>query len=266
MRTGNRTLGPLKKYDSSIDCVAFSPNGRQIASGLGNGNILVWDVVTGNLVTGPFEGHTQSICCVSFSPDGKRIASGSSDTTIRVWDAEMGDVLIGPLPGGAWIVSSIAFSGDGLQIASTSPILRLWDAKSGQLVHGSWEQEQGIDFVVFSPDRKRIITSSFAGVSVWDVGRGALVAGPSKAHAEGTLAWVFTSNAPLNCPISPDGKWIVGTTYDFKVCVWESKTGRLAATFEEHTQFIWCIFFSPDGKWILSSSDNNTLLVHSLDL
>jgi WD40 repeat protein len=65
--------------------VAFSPDGRLLASGSRDKTIKLWEVASGSLVR-TLTGHTDSVFSVAFSPDGRLLASGSDDNTIRLWD------------------------------------------------------------------------------------------------------------------------------------------------------------------------------------
>ena len=108
--------------------MAFSPDGKRIASGSRDTTVRLWDAATGQPVGQPLTGHRTSVSSVAFSPDGKRIASGSTDNTVRLWDAATGQPVGQPLTGHRNIVWSVAFSPDGTRIASggADNTVRLW--------------------------------------------------------------------------------------------------------------------------------------------
>jgi WD40 repeat protein len=265
-QTGKPILRPPKKHDDFVSCVTFSPDGRRIASGSWDRTILVWDSLTGKVVTRPFKGHNHVIGCISFSHDGKWIASGSWDKTIRVWDAQRGILLVGPLKAHADNVSSVAFSVDGtlLVSGSGSKKIRVWDARSGQLIR-KVKGHADTRFVAFSLDGERIVSAHSQGnVCVWNTDTGGLISGPSKRHAEGTLAAVFASNSTLLCAVSPDGNLMAAKDGDVSK-VWDLKTGRCVATFSDSTKDVWSFAFSPDNKRILTTSDD-TICVRTINM
>ncbi|KAG6327555.1 hypothetical protein ID866_11532 [Astraeus odoratus] len=108
----------INGHRSIVSSVAFSPDGKRIASGSWDNTICLWDAETGFQLGSALKGHTLNVTSVAFSPDGKRIASGSKDKTICLWDAETGLQLGSPLQGHTSYVSSVAFSPDGKKIAS----------------------------------------------------------------------------------------------------------------------------------------------------
>ncbi len=115
--------------------VAFSPDGKWLASGDNNGMVKIWDLASGReLLT--CMGHTSPVTCVAFSPDGKQLASGSLDPKkgakpdeLRIWDATTGQEMLTLKDTDS--VTSLAFSPDGLRLASADSDgkVRIWDAR-----------------------------------------------------------------------------------------------------------------------------------------
>ena len=81
---------PLQGHTSSVNSVAFSPDGRHIVSGSNDHIVRVWDAQTGGQVGNPLQVHTEEVSSVAFSPDGRHIVSGSDDQTIQICHAQMG--------------------------------------------------------------------------------------------------------------------------------------------------------------------------------
>ena len=73
--------------------VAFSPDGRRLASAGSDQTVKVWDAATGQ-ETLVLKGHTKHVTSVAFSPDGRRLASASGDRTVKVWDAATGQEIL----------------------------------------------------------------------------------------------------------------------------------------------------------------------------
>lgn len=113
----------------AIPSIAFSPDGRYLASGGFDKAIRVWEVATGREVK-KLEGHQQVVASLAFNPDGRYLASGSRDKTIRVWEVSTWRELH-RLAGNNAEVRSVAFSHDGRYLASASvdKAVKLWRRK-----------------------------------------------------------------------------------------------------------------------------------------
>ncbi|KAJ5894292.1 G-protein beta WD- 40 repeats containing protein [Penicillium taxi] len=239
----------LEGHSIWVTTVAFSPDGKQIASGSDDTTIKLWDSTTGDLQK-TLEGHSYRVTTVAFSPDGKQIASGSVDSTIKLWDSTTGD-LQKTLEGHSHWVTTVAFSPDGKQIASGSAdtTIKLWDSTTGDLQKTLEGHSHWVTTVAFSPDGKQIASGSYdTTIKLWDSTIGDL-----QKTLEGH------SNCVTTVAFSPDGKQIASGSYDTTIKLWDSTTGDLQKTLEGHSYRVTTVAFSPDGKQIASGSADNTI-------
>jgi WD40 repeat protein len=201
-----------------VRSIAFSPDGRYIASGSMDMTIRVWDAETGDVVSRPFERHTAGVTSVAFSPDGKQIASGSRDRTIQIWDAETGDIVSGPLEGHTDAVTSVVYSPDGKHIASGSydSTIRIWDAAISKVAIILHSNGFGVRSVTFSSDGSRIASSQDATIQIWNAETGNIVLGPFEAHTDAVSSVAF----------SPDGQYIASGSHDTTIKIWDAETGN----------------------------------------
>jgi WD40 repeat protein/serine/threonine protein kinase len=250
--------GPLtlKGHTFGVNSVAFSPDGKRLASASADRTVKVWDVRTGK-VTLTFKGHTGEVYSVAFSPDGKRLASASAvsalgmDGTVKVWDAKTGEeqLTLRIRPGfvtgfGSGNVTSnnnVAFSPDGkrLAFANGDETVQVWDAETGRHVFNL----KGAG-VAFSPDGKHIVSTVLkeGTVKVWDAQTGKVTL-TLKGHLGTSVAF------------SPDGTRIASDSRPGTAGVWDAATGKELLTLEGHTGPITSVVFSPDGKRLASAGD-----------
>jgi WD40 repeat protein len=174
-QTGNCLIGPLEGHSDSVRALAFSIDGTKIASGSDDKTVRVWDANSGQLVQGPFR-HNNWVDFVAFSPDGTKIISGIRNEGVCVWDTTSGALLAGPsyqhtegtltavvLPMNGYYCR-IAVSLNGKWIASRSKkngnLVHVWDSRTGQLARNIDAHTEYVCSVTFSPDSKRIVTTS----------------------------------------------------------------------------------------------------------
>ena len=116
---------------ATVYSVAFSPDGRTLATGGSNSPVRLWDVDTQKQLGKPLLGHFGPVYSVAFSPDGHTLATGGYDSTVRLWDVRTQTQLGQPLHHRN-IVNTLAFSPDGrtLVTGDSTKTVRLWDVRT----------------------------------------------------------------------------------------------------------------------------------------
>jgi WD40 repeat protein len=233
-----------------VHSVAFSPDGRRLASGCGR-QIILWDTVSGQLLR-IFNIHTDYVESVAFSPDGRCLASASRDKSIKVWDVASGRELR-TYKGHNGAVRSVAFSPDGRRLASASSdkTVKVWDAASGQELRTLKGHTGDVYGVAFSPDGGRLASAGWdKTVKVWDAASGQELY-TLKGHTGELFSVAF----------SPDGRHLASASADWTVKIWEAVSGRELRTLKGHANSVDSVAFSPDGRRLASASWDNTIKV-----
>src|SRR2546421_282395 len=205
------TLHTYHGHSDRIDALAWSPDGKLIASASDDATVQVWNATTGRTIF-TYRGHRLGVKTVAWSPDGKRIASGSEDKTVQVWDAATGGNIVAYYTHGDK-VNSLTWSPGGTHIASASDdaTVQVWDASTGRKVFTYSGHTASVTGVAWSPDGICIASSSLdETVQVWHS-----ITGHSIFTYSGHSDWVST------VAWSPDGQHIASGSWDKTVHVWQ---------------------------------------------
>jgi WD40 repeat protein len=263
----------LKGHTKRVWSVAFSPDGKLIASAAGNwdkplepGEVLVWDATTGQQLRS-LKGHSGLAFAVAFSHDSRTLASAAWDGTVRLWDPATGREK-GVLKGHSGPVRFVAFAPDDRTVATGGfdGTARLWNARTAkELAVLTGRNSCEVNCVAFSPDGKTLATAENPVIQVpggwcvspedwqkcapglarlWD-----LDTRRARAVLRGHRGMV------LAVGFSPDGRMVVtggGKWSQFgETKLYDAQGGKELLTLHGHREWVECVLFAPDGRTLI---------------
>lgn len=143
-------------------CLSFSPDGKMLATGTGDKQLILWDVKTGTSLR-TLLGHDGAVDSVCISPDARVVASASRDKSVKVWDVRTGD-LLRTLAGHGECVNAVVISpgSDVIASGSNDKLIRLWNARTGQMSEtlSGHQQSWGVFALAYSPDGRLLASAA----------------------------------------------------------------------------------------------------------
>lgn len=238
----------LAGHENAVFGLAWSPDGKYIASGGKDKTVRLWDSRTGTSVR-VLTNQEDIVQCVAFSPDSKLLAAVAGKS-VTVWEPA----------GGAErqklrdidTLRSVAFSPDGRLLATGSQTgnLRILDVLSGK-EHRTIATGSDLNGAWFSPDSRTVATAHANGtILLWDVAEGTQVAamtGPQRS-----VQWI---------DFSPDGRRIAAGTTDMMLKIWDVESATEVYAIRAHNAPVTCVKFSPDGNDIATCGQDSLIKI-----
>ena len=247
------------RFSGGVNSVAFSPDGRMLASGSDDKTVRLWDPATGEHLRA-LTGHTEGVNSVAFSPDGRMLATGGYDP-VRLWDPATGEHLRA-LTGHTEGVNSVAFSPDGRLLATggRDKTVWLWDPATGEHLRALTGHTEGVNSVAFSPDGRLLATGGRdKTVRLWDPATG--------EHLRTLAYWDMIPGAVFDVVFSPDGRLLASGGFK-TVRLWNPATGEQRRTLTGRGGFVsrnvYSVAFSPDGRLLASGNEDKTVRLWDL--
>ncbi|MFI9585365.1 AAA family ATPase [Streptomyces sp. NPDC052236] len=243
----------LDGHTDTVRHIAWSPDGRRLATASRDGTARVFDARSGrSVLILPSDGTM--VESVAWSPDSCRLATTGRDRVVRIWNAASG-VPVRLLTGATDIGRQVAWSPDGRLVAATSRDrgVRVWEAETGDLVAELRGHRDDVWGVAWSPDGTPLASASHDQTAiVWDMATRAAVT-TLTGHSDFVegIAW------------SPDGRGIATGSGDHTVRIWDAQSGDLRLLLRGHSDYIWNVAWSPDGRMLASASSDRTVRIVS---
>ncbi len=242
----------LRGHSAEIFRIAWSPDGRVLASGSADNTIHLWDGQMGQALR-TLEGHTAPVLGVAWSPDGVVLASGSDDKTIRLWDRQTGQTLR-TLEGHSEQVKCVAWSPDGRVLASGSDdnTIRLWDVRTGQALGTLEGHTESVPYVAWSPNGRVLASGSFDDtIRLWD-GQTGQALRTLEGHTQLVQSLSF----------SWDGRLLASKSSDNTVRIWRTDRWEEVAKLKEPASETWPpgLAFHPSAPVLATLGEKDTVI------
>ncbi|KAF4772164.1 hypothetical protein HAV15_004922 [Penicillium sp. str.  len=232
----------LEGHDLDVQCIAWSQDGRRLASASKDKTARIWDPTTGQCIS-VLRGHEDELCSIAWIQHDERLASASNDKTIRIWNPVTGQC-ISTLRGHDNHIRTIAWSPDFMQLASGSfdKTARVWDPNTGQCLTILEGHKNDVSSVAWLPPSRRLASVSGNTIRIWDT-----------VSCQCIFDLQDHISAVLSVSWSRDASRLASASNDETVRVWDPSNGACLSILSGHSGTVRPTVWSPDGSRLASA-------------
>jgi WD40 repeat protein/serine/threonine protein kinase len=246
-------------HQARVGAVAWSPDGKRIASASDDQSVLICDALKGKTLLS-YRGHSNAVLALAWSPNGRYIASGSADKTVQIWDTTTGKT-ISTFTGHKGQVNAVSWSHQNSFIASGSDdsTVQVWNAMTQEVFLMYTGHKAGVLATAWSPDDAVIASGSWDNTvqAFSTIDTISFLLGETIFKYEGHGAEVYSV-----C-WSPDGTKLASASGDKLVTVQNGQNGNTIFHYAGHSDIVYAVAWSPNGKYVVSGGADNTAQVWS---
>ncbi len=261
-----RVVQQLDGHTDQINDLAFSPDGRLLASSSVDQTAIVWDVAEGEMLWDPFTGHDGIVWSVAFHPNSQQLSTGGGDGLILTWNLNSGQQSRRPLAGEKGWVTSLVYlpEGDKLIAGNRFNDILVWDMDRQTLDvdYGSLSGHTDIVWdLALSPTAVLLASASQDGrLYLWNLERNLRVGPQATAPLQTHTDWV------QDVAFTPDGQTLISGGKDTAVVFWDiTHTPPLSRTFFTANP-INTLSVSRDGNLLATGHDNGNIILWDINL
>jgi WD40 repeat protein len=242
----------LREHAAPVKDIAFSPDGKLLASCSADTMILLYRLEAGNAqVATAIQGGRDAVGAIAFSPDGATLASGGADSTIRLWQVATGE-LTAVLDGHRDEVTALRFAGKGncLFSAGRDGLIRSWDLNAGNRSvvgrHDDWVRQLALRL-----GRRELASASRdMTIGLW-----------SLADRRESRRWSAHAGGADALAFSPDGQLLASGGRDNAIRIWDVDASQELRTLKAHSRPVLALDFNPAGTLLASGAGDNKVML-----